>query len=101
MTEQQRIILALALSFGILFAWQTFFAPPPAVQDMQAVVLDEEVKPVTSLNMAVPAPSDGPPNNIPPQPLLPREIKRFSLENKVIRAELGDGLPSLRRVELR
>ncbi len=27
--EQQRVFLAIALSLGVLFAWQYLFTPPP------------------------------------------------------------------------
>ncbi len=96
MSEQQRIILALALSFGILFAWQTFFAPPVPVQDQVAAIAD--VKPADALNPVDPIPADPTPSV---QQVLSREMKRIPLENGVMRTEIADGFPSLRMVELR
>ncbi|MEO1174201.1 MAG: YidC/Oxa1 family insertase periplasmic-domain containing protein, partial [Myxococcota bacterium] len=53
LSEQQRVLLAVVLSVGILLGWQYFFAPPP-------------VDAPTEVNDAQPAATENAPDELPP-----------------------------------
>jgi YidC/Oxa1 family membrane protein insertase len=86
---ERRVLLAIALSFLVLFAYQTYFAPPPPAAPAPAPVPAPAAPPATA--SALPAPASPGTNSDPGQAALPVEKGESSerdvtVETRTVRA---------------
>ena len=70
---ERRVLLAISLSFLVLFAYQTYFAPPPAAPPPTAPVEAPAAAPATGSAATAPAPAPAGTNSDPGPTALPVE----------------------------